>query len=66
MLSNNYRKILIPILALAAATLACNQVTGAPPQPAATLKALYTSAAQTLEGISTQAAVASAGADARD
>lgn len=56
--SNPYRKILIPILALAAATLACNQVTGATPQPAATLNALYTSAAQTLEGMSTQAAVA--------
>ena len=56
--SNNYRKILIPILALAAATLACNQVTGATPQPAATLNALYTSAAQTLEGMSTQAAIA--------
>ncbi|HEY9527003.1 MAG TPA: NBR1-Ig-like domain-containing protein [Anaerolineales bacterium] len=58
MLSNNYRKILIPILALAAATLACTQVTGATPQPAATLNALYTSAAQTLEGMSTQAAIA--------
>ena len=56
--SNNYRKILIPILVLAAATLACNQVTGATPQPAATLNALYTSAAQTLEGMSTQAAIA--------
>ncbi|HJR80755.1 MAG TPA: NBR1-Ig-like domain-containing protein [Anaerolineales bacterium] len=52
----NFRKILIPFLALAAATLACNQVTGATPQPAATLNALYTSAAQTLEGMSTQAA----------
>jgi hypothetical protein len=56
--SNNYRKILIPLLVLAAATLACNQVTGATPQPAATLNALYTSAAQTLEGMSTQAAIA--------
>ena len=56
--SNNYRKILIPLLVLAAAALACNQVTGATPQPAATLNALYTSAAQTLEGMSTQAAVA--------
>lgn len=54
----NLRKILISILALAFATLACNQVTGATPQPAATLNALYTSAAQTLEGMSTQAAVA--------
>ena len=58
MRSKNYRKILIPLLVLAAATLACNQVTGATPQPAATLNALYTAAAQTLEGMSTQAAAA--------
>jgi hypothetical protein len=58
MLSNNTRKILIPILALATATLACSQFTASTPQPAATLNALYTSAAQTLEGMSTQAAVA--------
>jgi hypothetical protein len=57
-MDNRFRKILIPFLALAAATLACNQVTGATPQPAATLNALYTSAAQTLEGMSTQAAIA--------
>ncbi|HEX6035213.1 MAG TPA: hypothetical protein VFY83_12290, partial [Anaerolineales bacterium] len=56
--SNNTRKILIPILALAVATLACSQFTASTPQPAATLNALYTSAAQTLEGMSTQAAVA--------
>jgi Ig-like domain from next to BRCA1 gene len=55
---DHFRKILIPILAVAAATLACSQVTGPTPQPAATLNALYTSAAQTLEGMSTQAAVA--------
>jgi hypothetical protein len=53
---NNFRKILIPILALATATLACSQFTASTPQPAATLNALYTSAAQTLEGMSTQAA----------
>ena len=58
MLSNNYRKLLIPILVLAAATLACSRFTASTPQPAATLNALYTSAAQTLEGMSTQAAVA--------
>lgn len=57
-MQNNFRKILIPILALALATLACSQFTGATPQPAATLNALYTSAAQTLEGMSTQNAVA--------
>ena len=58
MLSSNYRKILIPVLALATATLACSQFTASTPQPAATLNALYTSAAQTLESMSTQAAVA--------
>jgi Ig-like domain from next to BRCA1 gene len=58
MLSNDTRKILIPILALAAATLACSRFTASTPQPAATLDALYTSAAQTLESMSTQAAVA--------
>jgi hypothetical protein len=55
---DHFRKIFIPILALAVATLACNQVTGPTQQPAATLNALYTSAAQTLEGMSTQAAIA--------
>ncbi len=54
--STRFKNILIPILALAAAALACSQFTGATPQPAATLDALYTSAAQTLEGMSTQAA----------
>jgi Ig-like domain from next to BRCA1 gene len=57
MLSNNTRKILIPILVLAAATLACSRFAASTPQPAATLDALYTSAAQTLESMSTQAAV---------
>ena len=56
--SSNFRKFLIPILALATATLACSQFTASTPQPAATLNALYTSAAQTLEGMSTQAAAA--------
>ena len=51
---NNFRKFAIPILALAAATLSCSQFTGPTPQPAATLNALYTSAAQTLEAMSTQ------------
>src|SRR5688572_2322646 len=57
-MNTNFRKILIPFLALAIATLACSQFTGPTQQPAATLNALYTSAAQTLEGMSTQAAVA--------
>jgi hypothetical protein len=56
--SMHFKTILIPILTLALATLACSQFTAATPQPAATLNALYTSAAQTLEGMSTQAAVA--------
>ena len=55
---NHFRKIFIPIIALAATTLACSQFTASTPQPAATLNALYTSAAQTLEGMSTQAAAA--------
>lgn len=54
----DFKKILLPILALAAATLACSRFASSTPQPAATLNALYTSAAQTLEGMSTQAAAA--------
>jgi hypothetical protein len=51
-------KILIPITALAAAILACRgPFVASTPQPAATLNALYTAAAQTLAGMSTQAAV---------
>ena len=52
----HFKNILISILALAAATLACSRFSSSTPQPAATLNALYTSAAQTLEGMSTQAA----------
>ena len=59
MQSMHFKKILIyPIAALAIASLACSQFVAATPQPAATLNALYTSAAQTLEGMSTQAAAA--------
>lgn len=51
-----FKKILIPITALAAAILACRgPFVAATPQPAATLNALYTAAAQTLSGMSTQA-----------
>lgn len=50
-----YRKLLLPILALTA-ILACAPFAAATPQPAATLNALYTSAAQTLEAMSTQGA----------
>jgi hypothetical protein len=54
--STHSKKLLIPILALAIAVLACNgPFAAATPQPAATLNALYTAAAQTLAGMSTQA-----------
>lgn len=54
--SIRFKKILIPIAALAAAALACSgPFAASTPQPAATLNALYTSAAQTLEAMSTQA-----------
>lgn len=56
MLSIRSKKFLIPILALAAAALACRgPFVASTPQPAATLNALYTAAAQTLEAMSTQA-----------
>jgi hypothetical protein len=55
----HFKKILmLPITVLAIVTLACSRFVAATPQPAATLDALYTSAAQTLEGMSTQAAIA--------
>lgn len=54
--STNSKKLLIPTLVLMAAILACNGLLpAATPQPAATLNALYTAAAQTLAGMSTQA-----------
>lgn len=51
------KKFLIPVIALVT-ILACSPFAAATPQPAATLNALYTAAAQTLEGMSTQAAIA--------
>ena len=57
MQSTRLKKFLIPTLALAV-ILACSPFAASTPQPAATLNALYTSAAQTLEGMSTQAAAA--------
>jgi len=58
MRSPQFKKFLIPIAVLAAAVLACNgPFAASTPQPAATLNALYTAAAQTLEGMSTQAAI---------
>jgi len=50
-----YRKLLIPVLALTI-ILACAPFAASTPQPAATLNALYTSAAQTLSAMSTQGA----------
>ena len=48
-----FKKLLVPLLALVT-ILACSPFAAATPQPAATLNALYTSAAQTLEAMSTQ------------
>ena len=54
--SPRFKNFLIPIAVLATAILACRgPFVGSTPQPAATLNALYTAAAQTLEGMSTQA-----------
>ena len=55
--STRLKKFLIPVLALAT-ILACSPFAASTPQPAGTLNALYTAAAQTLEGMSTQAAIA--------
>jgi hypothetical protein len=53
--STLFKKILIPTLALAAILACSGPFVASTPQPAATLNALYTAAAQTLEGMSTQA-----------
>lgn len=51
---NSYlKKLLIPVLAMVI-ILACGPFAAATPQPAATLSALYTSAAQTLDAMATQ------------
>lgn len=55
MLSMHLKKILIPIAALAVILACSGPFVASTPQPAATLNALYTAAAQTLEGMSTQA-----------
>src|SRR5258706_6345708 len=52
----NFKKLVFLGLALTV-ILACNSLTGATPQPAATLDALYTSAVETLNAMSTQGAV---------
>lgn len=53
MLNQRFKKIALPILVLVT-ILACAPFTASTPQPAATLNALYTSAAQTLNAMSTQ------------
>ena len=55
MINRHFIKILILLSALAV-ILACGPFAAATPQPAATLNALYTAAAQTLESMSTQGA----------
>lgn len=52
----NYRKLILPALTLLV-ILACSPLAAPTPQPAATLDALYTSVAQTLQAMSTQAVV---------
>jgi Ig-like domain-containing protein len=52
---SRFRKITFLMVALAS-ILACSRFASPTPQPAATLNALYTSAAQTLEAMSTQGA----------
>ena len=53
--TKHFKKLFLPLLALAT-SLACGLFTPATPQPEATLNALYTSAAQTLQSMSTQGA----------
>src|SRR6185436_14167304 len=53
----NFKKLIFVALILGI-VLACNPLAAATPQPAATLNALYTSAAQTLSAMSTQGALA--------
>jgi hypothetical protein len=53
MLNSYFKKLLIPVLAMVL-ILACGPFAAATPQPAATLAALYTAAAETLNAMSTQ------------
>lgn len=53
MFDSYFKKLFIPVLAMAV-ILACGPFAAATPQPAATLAALYTSAAETLNAMSTQ------------
>lgn len=50
-----FKKVFIPTIALATILACSGPFVASTPQPAATLNALYTAAAQTLEGMSTQA-----------
>ena len=56
MITGYIKKILIPLSALALILACSGPFAAATPQPAATLNALYTSAAQTLESMSTEGA----------
>jgi hypothetical protein len=56
MITRYFRKLLIPLAALAMILACSGPFAAATPQPAATLNALYTAAAQTLESMSTQGA----------
>ena len=62
MIAKYLKKFLVPLVALGT-ILACGPFAAATPQPAATLNALYTSAAQTLESMSTQGAGSTATAE---
>ena len=53
MFNSYFKKLLIPVLAMIL-ILACGPFAAATPQPAATLAALYTSAAETLNAMATQ------------
>src|SRR6266498_2254695 len=53
MFNRYFKKALIPLVALVT-ILACGPFAAATPQPVATLNALYTSAAETLNAMSTQ------------
>ncbi len=56
MISSYFKKLIIPLAALAMILACSGPFAAATPQPAATLNALYTAAAQTLESMSTQGA----------
>src|SRR5215203_6168019 len=53
LMNTNFKKLVLPVMILLI-VLACAPFSASTPQPAATLNALYTSAAQTLDAMSTQ------------